>query len=218
VSLPSVPVLIASRSPAYAEGLRAFLRGTPLLPVVCHTVHHALRLVERRAPRLAIIDWALADAPGVELALELARNGQKATRIVFSVEPGVERVAQEAQATAAGADACVLVTSTREAILETVASVLDARVDAMVAQSMGELVARTNPRRVLLTPQERAVLRLMRQQLTYKEIALELGVSWHTVRSHAQSILRKLGVHSRRDLAGWDARLGIEGLVEVAAA
>ena len=48
----------------------------------------------------------------------------------------------------------------------------------------------------------------MRQQLTYKEIALELGVSWHTVRSHAQSILRKIGIHSRRDLETWDSGWG----------
>lgn len=52
------------------------------------------------------------------------------------------------------------------------------------------------------------MLRLMRQHLTYKEIARRLGVSWHTVRTHAQSILRKYGVHSRRDLDVWDARLG----------
>jgi DNA-binding NarL/FixJ family response regulator len=52
----------------------------------------------------------------------------------------------------------------------------------------------------LLTGQERVVLGLMRQHLTYKEIAQRLGVSWHTVRTHAQSILRKRGVHSRRDL------------------
>lgn len=52
----------------------------------------------------------------------------------------------------------------------------------------------------VLTAQERVVLRLMRQHLTYKEIAQRLGVSWHTVRTHAQSILRKRGVHSRRDL------------------
>ena len=50
------------------------------------------------------------------------------------------------------------------------------------------------------------VLRLMRQHLTYKEIAQRLGISWHTVRTHAQSILRKSGVHSRRDLVGWDTR------------
>ena len=61
------------------------------------------------------------------------------------------------------------------------------------------------------------MLRLMRQHLTYKEIAQRLGISWHTVRTHAQSILRKSGVHSRRDLAAWDARAGAEAETAAAA-
>lgn len=52
-----------------------------------------------------------------------------------------------------------------------------------------------------LTRKERAVLELMRQHLTDKEIAQRMGISWHTVRSHARSILRKHGVHSRREIA-----------------
>ncbi len=71
-------------------------------------------------------------------------------------------------------------------------------------------VAQRHPGDALLTDQERVVLRLMRQHLTYKEIAQRLGVSWHTVRTHAQSILRKRGVHSRRELesvGGWIAPL-----------
>ena len=56
-----------------------------------------------------------------------------------------------------------------------------------------------------LTEQERVVLQMMRRHLTYKEIAQGLGVSWHTVRTHAQSILRKRGVHSRRELESPDA-------------
>lgn len=63
-----------------------------------------------------------------------------------------------------------------------------------------ESVRRRDAADALLTEQERVVLRLMRRHLTYKEIAQSLGVSWHTVRTHAQSILRKRGVHSRRDL------------------
>ena len=66
--------------------------------------------------------------------------------------------------------------------------------------SIAERARRRDAEEAVLTDQERVVLRLMRRHLTYKEIARELGVSWHTVRTHAQSILRKRGVHSRRDL------------------
>jgi DNA-binding NarL/FixJ family response regulator len=204
----NVPVLIASRSPALAEGLRSFLRGLPVQIGVCHTAHQALTLIDRRSPRLLIIDWNLGDATGMELALEIGRRGSYVP-MLFCIEPGPFRAGHEAQAAALGAVGCLLVTATREAVEDAVSEAIDMRLDAPTARAFGELAERTGPRRVLLTSQERVVLRLMRQQLTYKEIALELGVSWHTVRSHAQSILRKIGIHSRRDLETWDSRLGI---------
>lgn len=204
----NVPVLIASRSPAFAEGLRVFLRGLPTQVAVCHTVHQALTLIERGSPHLLIIDWNLADASGMELAMELGRRGVSVP-VIFCIEPGQLRPGHEAQAAALGAAACLLVTATREAVVDAVSEAMDHAFEAGAARNIGELVERTSPRRVLLTSQERVVLRLMRQQLTYKEIAMELGVSWHTVRSHAQSVLRKLGIHSRRDLDTWDSRLGV---------
>lgn len=206
----NVPVLIASRSPALAEGLRSFLRGLPVQIAVCHTAHQALTLIDRGSPRLLIVDWNLGDATGMELALEIGRRGQRVP-MLFCIEPGPFRPGHEAQAAALGAVGCLLVTATREAVEDAVSEAIDMRLDITTASSYGELVERTGPRSVLLTSQERVVLRLMRQQLTYKEIALELGVSWHTVRSHAQSILRKIGIHSRRDLETWDSRLGIAG-------
>ena len=72
--------------------------------------------------------------------------------------------------------------------------------DAGGLMPLVESARRRDAADALLTDQERVVLRLMRRHLTYKEIAQSLGVSWHTVRTHAQSILRKRGVHSRRDL------------------
>lgn len=216
LSEANLPVLIVSRSPALAEGLRSFLRGIPAQIAVCHSAHQALSLIERHSPRLLIVDWNLADASGMELALELGRRGTSVP-MLFCIEPGPFRPSHEAQAAALGAVGCMLVTATREAVIDAVNEALQARLDVPAARSMGELVERTGPRPVLLTSQERVVLRLMRQQFTYKEIAIELGVSWHTVRSHAQSILRKLGIHSRRDLDTWDTRLGAPAEDDVAA-
>lgn len=203
----AVSLLIASRSPAMVEGFRAFLRGTPTTPVGCHTIGHALSSVRDLRPHLMIVDWYLADGTVEELMMETHRQELDVPTLIM-VDPGPRRAEREAWASSHGAVGCVLSTATREAVVEAVANAIDRRIDPEVARTMGDLVERTSPRNVLLTPQERVVLRLMRQQLTYKEIALELSVSWHTIRSHAQSILRKLGVHSRRDLATWDARLG----------
>ena len=48
-----------------------------------------------------------------------------------------------------------------------------------------------------LTPRERQVLSLLAKGYSTKEIAQLLSISPHTTRNHIQSILQKLGVHSR---------------------
>jgi LuxR family maltose regulon positive regulatory protein len=51
-----------------------------------------------------------------------------------------------------------------------------------------------------LTERERAVLRLLRSRLTVTQIAQELWLSPNTVKTHARSIYRKLGISSREQL------------------
>jgi DNA-binding NarL/FixJ family response regulator len=58
-----------------------------------------------------------------------------------------------------------------------------------------------------LTQREWEVLDLLCQQLSNREIADQLFVSDETVRSHVKSVLRKLGVRTRRDAVAEAARL-----------
>lgn len=205
--MPQAPVrvLIASRSPAWSAGIASFLSVPPLAPETAYTVDGALARMAARPVCLVVVDHALADASGAELAAEVRRR-HPGTRMVFALpDDGVDaRLA----ATATGASGCLLPTWTRDAVVEALQDALRgiARIDDETLWPRAAAGRRGAPAEIL-TEQERVVLRLMRQRLTYKEIALRLGVSWHTVRTHAQSILRKSGVHSRRDLDAWDARL-----------
>jgi DNA-binding NarL/FixJ family response regulator len=54
-----------------------------------------------------------------------------------------------------------------------------------------------------LTTREREVLRLIARGYTYKEIARELFISIKTVETHVSSVLRKLQLSSRHQLARW---------------
>ena len=54
---------------------------------------------------------------------------------------------------------------------------------------------------VSLSIREQEVLRCLAADMMYKEIADELGIAANTVRTHLESIYRKLHVHSRKDAA-----------------
>ena len=67
----------------------------------------------------------------------------------------------------------------------------------------------TDPELEQLTPREREVLRLIARGYAYKEIAHDLGIAAKTVETHVSSVLRKLQLSSRHQLARWatDRRL-----------
>jgi len=186
--------------------MAAFLSGPELEAGTAVTVDGALRALEDGTRRLLVVGRALRDAPGSELAREVARR-HPGVIVVVALEDGSTEA--QLEALAAGAAGCIPPDADREAVVEAVGDALRGvpRFDLDALRPLADLMRRTGPREVLLTEQERVVLRLMRQHLTYKEIAQRLGVSWHTVRTHAQSILRKSGVHSRRDLDAWGEAL-----------
>ncbi len=197
-----MPVIVASGSPAFAQGLADFLAEPPLAPVVVHSAQEALEAVRTREPAVVVVDSRLSDGPGADLARELSVRHPE-VRVVFAVS-GAGPDAQ-LEAIAAGATGCIDPGWDRGMVVEAVADALRGvnRFDIDVVRTLADAALRGPVADANLTDQERVVLRLMRQHLTYKEIAQQMGLSWHTVRTHAQSILRKSGVHSRRDLLSW---------------
>jgi DNA-binding NarL/FixJ family response regulator len=69
--------------------------------------------------------------------------------------------------------------------------------------------ARTDPRRLGLTPREQEVLRSLSHGHGYQQVADHLGVSLHTVRDHIRKIYRKLQVHSAAEAVSRAVREGL---------
>ena len=83
---------------------------------------------------------------------------------------------------------------------------------AIASRVLREVVEPQDGRdRDALTPREVDVLRLLARGLANKRIALELGISERTVKTHVSSIFAKLGVTDRTQAALYAVR---ERLVE----
>jgi DNA-binding CsgD family transcriptional regulator len=61
----------------------------------------------------------------------------------------------------------------------------------------------------MLTPREQQVLVVLANGGSTTRIAAELGISKHTVRSHLQNAMGKLGVRNRVELIAWALRSGV---------
>jgi DNA-binding NarL/FixJ family response regulator len=75
--------------------------------------------------------------------------------------------------------------------------------DAFATGPAGEGRPSFDPELDQLTPREREVLRLIARGYTYREIAKELFISVKTVETHVSSVLRKLQLSTRHQLARW---------------
>ena len=105
--------------------------------------------------------------------------------------------------------------STDEAIGELIDAGQVPVLAAEVQQELRHSHQRAGDGEILEPPSEAemAVLRLLASELSARQIAEELFLSHNTVRSHARSIYRKLGVSSRADAI---ARAGALGLLDQA--
>jgi len=147
-------------------------------------------------PEVIVVDESIpGDAIAAIVEIEARLPG---TPLVVTHGPGADGLVE---ALAAGASAYVSRSSEPNDLRDAIVDVARGQVvlsRAQVARVVGELRDPTRPRRRLqrvpaLTAREWQVLELMQSELSTPQIAAKLVVSPITVRSHAQSIRKKLG-------------------------
>ncbi|MEW1547448.1 response regulator transcription factor [Streptomyces tsukubensis] len=144
------------------------------------------------------------------------RSGQPAVRCVVLAEKDDPRRA--ALALQAGASGWVAKDCSLQRLLAVIRGVLRDETHlppALLTGVLRELTAarkhRTESERLVesLTPREREVLRCMVAGLGRKAVAERLFLSPHTVRTHMQNVLGKLGVHSTLAAVALARRAGV---------
>jgi ATP/maltotriose-dependent transcriptional regulator MalT len=70
-------------------------------------------------------------------------------------------------------------------------------------------LAGSHQKEPILTAREVEVLRLLAEDLTYREIGEELGISWQTVRTMAHNVYEKLGAKGKRAAAIAGSEMGL---------
>jgi DNA-binding NarL/FixJ family response regulator len=194
-----VSVAVAQFEDLVARGLRVLIEEDDQLALVADAVpqERIAEVLATKAPQVALLNFGSLRTP-LEVR-ELAAAHPDTRLIVLANRP---TRAQCDQLLAFGATGCLSKESPAREI-----------VSALQLASRGlDVPPRTDadaPSRGpdLLTPREAGVLELLQQGSSNGEIAAQLQIGIETVRTHARSIYRKLGVRSRRDLARLNLRV-----------
>ena len=185
-------VLVVEDHEVLAKGLALLLRREGLeIAGTASDIEHAAALLERRRPRVALVDFDLAGQSGLDLVPAAHAAG---ARILIYSDQSHPRLL--AAAMAAGANGIASKASSLAVLLEAVRTVGGGEffVDRRFKELHGELPP------TILTSREREVVTLLADGLTGEEIAFRLLLSPETVRTHIRNAAQRLGARTRSHL------------------
>jgi two-component system nitrate/nitrite response regulator NarL len=203
-------ILIVDDHKLFADAIRAALlrhHYRAMEPVV--TGAEAVVAAERHRPEVALVDIGLPDASGIQVGRRIMEVSPT-TRVVVVTAMDDQRVADDV--VRAGFHGYLLKDTKMSQLLSAIQIVLSGDVVLPSRSARSAARGRDPEARLLgrnLTPRELEVLEMLSRGVSGREIARSLGVAPNTVRTHVQSILSKLQVHSRLEAAAFAVRHGL---------
>ena len=204
---PEVSVVVGDDHRVFLDALSMVLGQQNFAVSVARTVPEILDAVAYHRPDVCLIDrhFSAHDCPDTIRQVTAASPGTKV--LVLSADPHAAGVLE---ALRAGASGYLHKTRGITALIEAISRILRGEVVVDVPKSAGgrRTTQQDDMHRLAayLTARERQCLRLLVDGLDTAQMAVRLDVSPATVRTHVQSLLTKLGVHSRLEAASLAVR------------
>lgn len=198
-------VLIAAADPLVRRALESVLQTDFELVGETASAGQALASARELAPDVALVDVMLEDGDGLETAERIVREAPETRVIVLSASEDEDKALR---ALRAGARGYLRKDIELDALPRAVAGVIrgEAAISRRLSMRVIDELRKTpalgpglRPTVSELTPREWQVLDLLTTGASTADIAVDLVLSPETVLTHVKNILKKLGVHSRRD-------------------
>jgi two-component system, NarL family, response regulator LiaR len=209
-----ITILLVDDHAVVREGLRAFLGLQDGFEVVGEAADgdEALEQAERLDPDVILMDLVMPVRDGVSAMQALRQRASRSRVIVLTSFLEDDRLLPALEAGAAG----YLLKNSQPAELARAVraahageAIIDPTVAARLVHALSERPAAGAGALDGLTARERDVLALIAHGRSNKRIALELGISEKTVKTHVGHVLAKLDVTDRTQAAVLAVRAGL---------
>ncbi|MDU7383306.1 MAG: response regulator transcription factor [Schaalia turicensis] len=185
------------------RGIAEIIDRDDALEVVAEagSVADAVRRADLVRPDVVLVDLQLPDGTGIDILKQLTVSHPEILPIVLTSFDDDEALAESLEA---GAHAYVLKTVRGAEITDVIKAVAAGRI-LLDERTITRRRADHDDPTADLTPSERKVLELIGDGLSNREIGEKLGVAEKTVKNHITSLLSKMGLQRRTQVAAWVA-------------
>ncbi|MBN8524326.1 MAG: response regulator transcription factor [Planctomycetes bacterium] len=212
-----ITLILADDHAMVRKGLMAFLATAADIEVVAAASNgmEAIAAARQHAPDVVLLDLFMPDLPAVDTVRRIKRVSPRSQIVMVTSHEGDEHVVPVTQA---GAISYILKDTTPEDLISTVrkAATGESTLSPRIAKALISVVAQTRttdgqtpPYHDDLTEREMDVLRCIAEGLSNMGIAMRLGISEKTVKSHVGNMLSKLYLTDRTQAAVYAWREGI---------
>jgi DNA-binding NarL/FixJ family response regulator len=206
----SIEVYLVDDHRLFLSGVRAELDSDFRIVGAAYDVDTAIDEIRALRPAVVLVDVHMPDGGGIAVVDSVTETNPDVKFLALSVSDQAEDVIAMIRAGARG-----YVTKTIEpddladAIrrIDAGDAVFSPRLAGFVLDAFaGAIPSDDDPELDQLTAREKDVLRLIARGFAYKQVARKLNISIKTVETHVSSVLRKLQLSNRHELARWASK------------
>ena len=194
----------------FLSGVRAELSEEFRIVGTAHDVDTAIEEIRGYDPDVVLIDVHMPDGGGIAVVEGVGETNPDVKFLALSVSDQAEDVIAMIRA---GARGYVTKTIEPEELSSAIKridagdAVFSPRLAGFVLDAFaGAIPSDDDPELDQLTSREKDVLRLIARGFAYKQVARKLNISIKTVETHVSSVLRKLQLSNRHELARWASK------------
>ncbi len=205
-------LIIADDHPAVRYGLRSILEMEKNIEIIGEVKNgdELLAMLAENPADLALVDLNMPGKDGIKITKMLKKLYPKLKVLAFSIYDDHYKVLKMMRA---GADGYLLKSADRSEIIEALNSVMRGEkfVSKELADKMVQDAVPGSGKKpvVALSGREEEVLKMIANDIPYKEMAARLNISKRTIDTHRYNISKKLGIKSVAGLIRYALNHGI---------
>jgi len=206
----STKVFLVDDHRLFLAGVKSELAAEFSIVGTAYDVDAAIEGIRNLMPDVVLIDVHMPDGGGVAVVEGVAETNPDIKFLALSVSDSAEDVIAMIRA---GARGYVTKTIGPEELADAIRrihvgdAVFSPRLAGFVLDAFaGAIPSTEDPEMDQLTVREKDVLRLIARGFAYKQVARKLNISIKTVETHVSSVLRKLQLTNRYELARWASK------------